>query len=100
MDATSSSNSVNKLNVPGLPALPKSLSGLLNANSGTWRETGRILAHQTNIQEGLSSDYSQSRIHKTGGRKKRKRIAIPQGNLDAALALLRKEMVILKNLRR
>ena len=88
-------NSEMKLNVPGLPAMPKSLSGLVNANSGTWRESGRILAHQTNIQEGLSADFSPSRAHKTGGRKKRKRIAIPQGNLDAALALLRKEMVII-----
>lgn len=86
-------DSSSNMKLPGLPALPKSLSGLLNANSGTWRETGRILAHQTNIQDSLTAGFSPSHVHKSGGRKKRKRIEIPRGNLDAALALLRKEMV-------
>ncbi|XP_071482742.1 leucine repeat adapter protein 25-like [Diadema antillarum] len=84
--------------LPGLPALPKSLSGLLNANSGIWRETSRILAHQTDIQDHLAAGFSPSHVKKSGGRKKRKRIEIPRGNLDAALALLRKEMVGLRQL--
>ncbi|XP_003726884.1 leucine repeat adapter protein 25 [Strongylocentrotus purpuratus] len=91
-------DSSSNMKLPGLPALPKSLSGLLNANSGTWRETGRILAHQTNIQDSLTAGFSPSHVHKSGGRKKRKRIEIPRGNLDAALALLRKEMVGLRQL--
>lgn len=97
--------------LPGLPALPKSLSALLNANSGSWRESGRIHAHRTNIQDSLSSNGNggaagppsptgvelnrQPSYTNTEGKGKAppRRIEIPKGNLDAALALLRKEMV-------
>ena len=75
----------------GLPDLPKSLSGLLNANSATWRKTGRIHAHKTNIHHNLSE--SSNGASRGGQRPKKKRVAIPPGNLDAALALLRNEMV-------
>lgn len=87
----------SNLKLPGLPALPKSLSGLLNANSGPWRDSGRILAHQANIQDSLAAGFTPSNPPKTG-RRKRKRIEIPRGNLDAALALLRNEMVGLRQI--
>lgn len=98
--------------LPGLPALPKSLSALLNANSGSWRESGRIHAHRTNIQDSLSSNGNggtagvsagteisrQTSYSEDKGKAPPRRIEIPKGNLDAALALLRKEMVGLRQL--
>lgn len=91
--ATNSSTVGPPANIPGLPALPKSLSGLLNVSSGTWRETGRIHAMKTMIQ----ADYSRA-----NGRgkdtKDKKSLKAPPGNLDAALAILRKEMVGLRQL--
>ncbi|XP_033121028.1 protein FAM89A-like [Anneissia japonica] len=80
---------VSLKDLPGLPELPKSLSGLLNVNSGTWRETGRIHAHKANIQHNLVAEAR---------RKKTQLTSIPPGNLDAGLALLRKEMVGLRQL--
>lgn len=77
--------------IPGLPQMPKSLSGLLNANSGTWRKTGRIHAHKTNIHHNLAGEPNSSPSR--GQKPKKKRVVIPSGNLDAALALLRNEMV-------
>ncbi|XP_038078028.1 leucine repeat adapter protein 25-like [Patiria miniata] len=104
------------MDTPGLPPLPKSLSSLLNANSGTWRETLRIQAHKNMIQENLSSSKTAEEDNSTsssslssGGaaiglgkappkRGRPKRVSVPQGNLDGALAMLRKEMVGLRQL--
>lgn len=100
--------------LPGLPALPKSLSALLNANSGSWRESGRIHAHRTNIQDSLAFNGGNQTVNigvdgtkpsqinprddKGSGKTQPRRLEIPKGNLDAALALLRKEMVGLRQL--
>ncbi|XP_022103224.1 protein FAM89A-like [Acanthaster planci] len=104
------------MDTPGLPPLPKSLSSLLNANSGTWRETLRIQAHKNMIQDNLSSsktgqgteeENSLSSSSLSSGatvgkgppkRGRPKRVSVPQGNLDGALAMLRKEMVGLRQL--
>uniref|UniRef100_A0A452I3S4 Protein FAM89A n=1 Tax=Gopherus agassizii TaxID=38772 RepID=A0A452I3S4_9SAUR len=74
-----------------LPPLPKSLSGLLNSSSGgggRWRDLERLYAQKSRIQDELSRGRASS-----GGR------GSPRPpNLDAALALLRKEMVGLRQL--
>uniref|UniRef100_A0ACB8GC97 Protein fam89a n=1 Tax=Sphaerodactylus townsendi TaxID=933632 RepID=A0ACB8GC97_9SAUR len=72
----------------GLPPLPKSLSGLLNSSSsggpgGRWRDLERLYAQKSRIQDELS---------RNGGGRGSPRPPKPP-NLDAALALLRKEMV-------
>ncbi|XP_002730723.1 protein FAM89A-like [Saccoglossus kowalevskii] len=91
--ATNSNTVGPPANIPGLPALPKSLSGLLNVSSGTWRETGRIHAMKTMIQD----DYSRANGRGRDPKDKRA-LKPPPGNLDAALAILRKEMVGLRQL--
>ncbi|XP_060098720.1 protein FAM89A [Heteronotia binoei] len=80
----------------GLPPLPKSLSGLLNSSSsggpggagGRWRDLERLYAQKSRIQDELS---------RSGGSRGSPRTPKPP-NLDAALALLRKEMVGLRQL--
>ncbi|XP_034621041.1 protein FAM89A [Trachemys scripta elegans] len=77
---------------PGLPPLPKSLSGLLNSSSGggggRWRDLERLYAQKSRIQDELSRGRSSS-VGRGSPR---------PPNLDAALALLRKEMVGLRQL--
>ncbi|XP_038250461.1 protein FAM89A [Dermochelys coriacea] len=81
---------------PGLPPLPKSLSGLLNSSSGggggggggRWRDLERLYAQKSRIQDELS----RGRASGVGRGSPR------PPNLDAALALLRKEMVGLRQL--
>lgn len=70
----------------GLPPLPKSLSGILNSSGGSWRDMEKVHTKRARIQAEISS---------RGGRD-----AVPAkpGGLDAALALLRKEMVGLRQL--
>ncbi|XP_061480445.1 protein FAM89A [Rhineura floridana] len=84
----------------GLPPLPKSLSGLLNSSSsggglggtgGRWRDLERLYAQKSRIQDELS------RSGAGGGGRGSPRPPKPP-NLDAALALLRKEMVGLRQL--
>ncbi|CAI5770493.1 Uncharacterized protein PODLI_1B022838 [Podarcis lilfordi] len=84
----------------GLPPLPKSLSGLLNSSSsgvgpggagGRWRDLERLYAQKSRIQDELS------RSGGGGGGRGSPRPPKPP-NLDAALALLRKEMVGLRQL--
>ncbi|XP_041105260.1 protein FAM89A-like [Polyodon spathula] len=70
----------------GLPPLPKSLSGLLNSSGGSWREMERMYAKKTMIQDDLSRGRSNTDIV----------VSNKPANLDAALALLRKEMVGLR----
>lgn len=83
----------------GLPPLPKSLSGLLNSSSsggapggagGRWRDLERLYAQKSRIQDELSR--RGSRGGGGGGGRGSPRPPKPP-NLDAALALLRKEMV-------
>ena len=102
-----SSSSLGPMYTPGLPPLPKSLSSLLNANSGSWRETLRIQTHKNMIQDNLSGTMmsqgetesktsptsSSGRAVKGHTRGRSRRVSVPQGNLDGALAVLRKEMV-------
>ncbi|XP_076872581.1 protein FAM89A [Brachyhypopomus gauderio] len=72
--------------IEGLPPLPKSLSGLLNSSGGSWREMERLYVKKTMIQDDLSRGRS---LHHGPAANK-------PANLDAALALLRKEMVGLR----
>ncbi|KAM4771709.1 protein FAM89A [Rhinophrynus dorsalis] len=73
----------------GLPPLPKSLSGLLNSSGGSgWRDLERVYAQKSRIQDDLSRGVTSGSAQ-----------AHPKPpNLDAALALLRKEMVGLRQL--
>ncbi|UYV82182.1 fam89a [Cordylochernes scorpioides] len=75
----------------GLPPLPKSLSGLLNFSSSQWKELEKLHAMRTMIQQDLSRSSS---LPPSGGRD------LPPGcnRLDIHLALLRKEMVGLRQL--
>ncbi|KAK1805665.1 hypothetical protein P4O66_019944 [Electrophorus voltai] len=70
----------------GLPPLPKSLSGLLNSSGGSWRDMERVYAKKTMIQHELSRARSSADGPRAG----------KPASLDAALALLRKEMVGLR----
>ncbi|XP_054474982.1 sprT-like domain-containing protein Spartan [Anoplopoma fimbria] len=72
--------------IEGLPPLPKSLSGLLNSSGGSWREMERMYVKKTMIQDDLSRGRNNTDSL----------LAHKPANLDAALALLRKEMVGLR----
>ncbi|KAB5517125.1 hypothetical protein PDJAM_G00193290 [Pangasius djambal] len=72
--------------IEGLPPLPKSLSGLLNSSGGSWREIERMHAKKAMIQDDL----------RRGAAPVDRALATKPANLDAALALLRKEMVGLR----
>lgn len=63
----------------GLPPLPKGLSGVLNSSGGSWRDIEKVHSKRARIQADISGSAPRGRS-KPGG-------------LDAALALLRKEMV-------
>ncbi|XP_029304175.1 leucine repeat adapter protein 25 [Cottoperca gobio] len=71
----------------GLPPLPKGLSGILNSSGGSWRDIEKVHSKRARIQADISRGGGDApRGHgKPGG-------------LDAALALLRKEMVGLRQL--
>ncbi|XP_037323464.2 leucine repeat adapter protein 25 [Pungitius pungitius] len=71
----------------GLPALPKGLSGILNSSGGSWRDIEKVHSKRARIQADISRGGGDApRVHgKAGG-------------LDAALALLRKDMVGLRQL--
>lgn len=68
--------------IEGLPPLPKGLSGILNSSGGSWRDIEKVYSKKTRIQ----ADISKSRVSDSMGRSK-------PASLDAALAMLRKEMV-------
>ncbi|KAF1376883.1 hypothetical protein PFLUV_G00216100 [Perca fluviatilis] len=72
--------------IEGLPPLPKSLSGLLNSSGGSWRDMERMYVKKTMIQDDLSRGRNNAD----------NLLANKPANLDAALALLRKEMVGLR----
>ncbi|XP_048851056.1 protein FAM89A [Brienomyrus brachyistius] len=73
--------------IEGLPPLPKGLSGILNSSGGSWRDIEKVYSKKTRIQ----ADISKSRLSDSLGRSK-------PASLDAALAVLRKEMVGLRQL--
>ncbi|XP_026862833.2 leucine repeat adapter protein 25 [Electrophorus electricus] len=73
--------------IEGLPPLPKGLSGILNSSGGSWRDIEKVYSKRTRIQ----ADISKSRVSDSLGRSK-------PASLDAALAMLRKEMVGLRQL--
>lgn len=86
------SGAVRGLRVDGLPPLPKSLSGLLHSASGGgasggWRHLERLYAQKSRIQDELSRGGAG------GGGGRGSALPSKPPNLDAALALLRKEMV-------
>ncbi|XP_077408586.1 protein FAM89A [Vanacampus margaritifer] len=72
--------------IDGLPPLPKSLSGLLNSSGGSWRDMERMYVKKTMIQDDLSRGRNNADSL----------LSSKPANLDAALALLRKEMVGLR----
>lgn len=80
----------------GLPPLPKSLSGLLHSAAGGaaggWRHLERLYAQKSRIQDELNRGGAG------GGRARAAGMRTKPPNLDAALALLRKEMVGLRQL--
>lgn len=91
--APGAEGAVRGLRVDGLPPLPKSLSGLLHSASGGgasggWRHLERLYAQKSRIQDELSRGGARG----AGGARTSAPIPKPP-NLDAALALLRKEMV-------
>lgn len=70
------------LSVEGLPPLPKGLSGILNSSGGSWRDIEKVHSKRARIQADISRGGGDApRPHSK------------PGGLDAALALLRKEMV-------
>ncbi|XP_055004570.1 protein FAM89A isoform X2 [Boleophthalmus pectinirostris] len=71
------------LSLEGLPPLPKGLSGILNSSGGSWRDMERVHAKRARIQADMSRSGTEAARQPPGKR----------GGLDAALALLRKEMV-------
>uniref|UniRef100_A0A3P8TFI9 Family with sequence similarity 89 member B n=1 Tax=Amphiprion percula TaxID=161767 RepID=A0A3P8TFI9_AMPPE len=69
----------------GLPPLPKGLIGILNSSGGSWRDIEKVHSKRARIQADISRGDAPRGPGKPGG-------------LDAALALLRKEMVGLRQL--
>ncbi|XP_058909327.1 protein FAM89A [Kogia breviceps] len=97
MSGPGAAGSVRGLRMDGLPPLPKSLSGLLHSASGGgasggWRHLERLYAQKSRIQDELSRGGSG------GGGTRAAALPAKPPNLDAALALLRKEMVGLRQL--
>ncbi|XP_057609904.1 protein FAM89A [Chionomys nivalis] len=96
MSGAGSAGTAGGLRVEGLPPLPKSLSGLLHSAAGGaaggWRHLERLYAQKSRIQDELSRGGAGG----GGARAAGTRTKPP--NLDAALALLRKEMVGLRQL--
>uniref|UniRef100_A0A8D2B7V9 Protein FAM89A n=1 Tax=Sciurus vulgaris TaxID=55149 RepID=A0A8D2B7V9_SCIVU len=96
MSGAGAAGAARGLRVDGLPPLPKSLRGLLRSAAGGaaggWRHLERLYAQKSRIQDELSRGGAGGR----GARAAGPRTKPP--NLDAALALLRKEMVGLRQL--
>ncbi|XP_013783840.1 protein FAM89A-like [Limulus polyphemus] len=97
----------------GLPPLPKSLSGLLNFSSSQWKELERLHAMRTMIQQDLSRNMPElASSHMVPNREEKPAFSTDRSTpnephqprpsnrstLDAQLAVLRKEMVGLRQL--
>ncbi|XP_032089878.1 leucine repeat adapter protein 25 [Thamnophis elegans] len=79
----------------GLPPLPKGLSGILNSSGGSWREIQKVYSKKSRIQD----DLRQAQAAPAGEKPPGTPLRPPRpANLDAALAVLRKEMVGLRQL--
>lgn len=91
MSGAGSAGMARGLRVDGLPPLPKSLSGLLHSAAGGaaggWRHLERLYAQKSRIQDELNRGGAG------GGGARAAGMRTKPPNLDAALALLRKEMV-------
>ncbi|XP_052022529.1 protein FAM89A [Apodemus sylvaticus] len=96
MSGTGSAGMARGLRVDGLPPLPKSLSGLLHSAAGGaaggWRHLERLYTQKSRIQDELNRGGAG------GGGARAAGMRTKPPNLDAALALLRKEMVGLRQL--
>ncbi|XP_050998789.1 protein FAM89A-like [Acomys russatus] len=96
MSGAGAAGAARGLRVDGLPPLPKSLSGLLHSASGGasggWRHLERLYAQKSRIQDELSRGGAGGGLARAAGTRTK------PPNLDAALALLRKEMVGLRQL--
>ncbi|XP_025213058.1 leucine repeat adapter protein 25 isoform X3 [Theropithecus gelada] len=80
----------------GLPPLPRGLSGLLNANGGSWRELERVYSQRSRIHDELSrAARAPDGPRHAAGAANAGPAAGPRRpvNLDSALAALRKEML-------
>lgn len=71
----------------GLPPLPKGLSGILSSSGGSWRDIEKVHSKRARIQADISRGSGEAPHGPSR-----------PGGLDAALALLRKEMVGLRQL--
>ncbi|XP_066466442.1 leucine repeat adapter protein 25 [Tiliqua scincoides] len=80
--------------IEGLPPLPKGLSGILHSSGGSWRDIEKVHSKRARIQDDLRRAQQQPRAAPPAQPPPRARPA----NLDAALAVLRKEMVGLRQL--
>ncbi|XP_032830192.1 leucine repeat adapter protein 25-like [Petromyzon marinus] len=92
----------------GLPPLPRSLSALLHSSRESWRDAGRLYAARSRLHAelqatgsghaDLAGSYSSSSSSATASSAcYPARVARPHG-LGAALALLRREMVGLRQM--
>ena len=82
---------------PGLPQIPRSLRGLLNMGSAQWKETERIHAMRTSIQQDLCcpntmNGHAAESIANSSPKRDRPMITGTQG-LQGALTYLRRGMV-------
>nr|XP_032820709.1 protein FAM89A-like [Petromyzon marinus] len=82
----------------GLPPLPKSLSGLLNSSGGSWRDLERMCTKRSMIQDDLSRARRGGGGGGGGAAGDSRLLAGRPGNMELALALLRKEMLGLRQL--
>ncbi|XP_042296077.1 leucine repeat adapter protein 25 [Sceloporus undulatus] len=83
--------------IEGLPPLPKGLSGILNSSGGSWREIEKVYTKKTRIQDDLSKSQ-QAASSSSASSSEKVLLRTKPANLDSALALLRKEMVGLRQL--
>ncbi|XP_070622483.1 leucine repeat adapter protein 25 [Erythrolamprus reginae] len=77
----------------GLPPLPKGLSGILNSCGGSWREIQKVYSKKSRIQDDLRQAAAAP-----GQKPPPARLPAKPANLHAALAVLRKEMVGLRQM--
>ncbi|XP_053134424.1 leucine repeat adapter protein 25 [Hemicordylus capensis] len=78
--------------IEGLPPLPKGLSGILNSSGGSWREIEKVYSKKTRIQDDLRKAAAAA------ASSEKPPLRSKPANLDSALAVLRKEMVGLRQL--
>ncbi|CAL8365441.1 unnamed protein product [Lota lota] len=74
----------------GLPPLPKSLSGMLTSSGGSWRDIEKLHSTRVRIEADLSRAGASGDVPS--------RSLCNHVGLDGALALLRKEMVGVRQL--